>query len=42
MYLNLPWRQLDGVDDRVVHLRKPISDLRQDLAALHDGLVSSR
>lgn len=34
-----PW-QLDGVDVRAEHLRKPLVDLRLDLASLHDGMVS--
>ena len=33
--------QLDGVDMRVEHLRKPLVDLRLDLANLHDGMVAS-
>ena len=33
--------KLDGVDVRAEHLRKPLVDLRLDLAALHDGMVSS-
>eukprot|EP01041_Mallomonas_annulata_P005055 gene5055-10123_t len=33
--------KLDGVDTRVDHLRKPLSDLRVDLLALHHGMVSS-
>ena len=34
--------KLDGVDDRVDLLRKPLVDLRLDLAALHDGMVASK
>lgn len=33
--------KLDGVDVRAEHLRKPLVDLRLDLSALHDGMVSS-
>jgi hypothetical protein len=36
-----PCAQLDGVDMRVEHLRKPLVDLRLDLANLHDGMVAS-
>jgi hypothetical protein len=32
---------LEGVDNRVEHLRKPLVDLRLDLAGLHDGLITS-
>ena len=31
--------QLDGVDLRAEHLRKPLVDLRLNLATLHDGMV---
>jgi len=34
-------KQLDGVDIRTEHLRKPLVDLRMDLASLHDGLHAS-
>ena len=41
-YLTIsPHFQLDGVDIRVEHLRKPLVDLRLDLASLHDGLITS-
>lgn len=33
--------KLDGVDDRIAHLRQPLVDLRLDLSGLHDGMVAS-
>jgi len=34
--------KLDGVDDRVDHLRQPLVDLRMSLSALFDGMVASK
>ena len=33
--------QLDGVDSRVQHLKKPLIDLRIEALSLHDGIVSA-
>jgi hypothetical protein len=33
--------QLDGVDMRVHHLKKPLVDLRIDALSLHDGVVTA-